>query len=170
VSSHRRARYGIINGLQWAVAFACFWAFLSQNQGWGFGVCFILLATWCAHKTRLRIPVLAWQHLPGFLWFFLRRLLVGGVDVALRTLASTPAVNPGWTEYQLKTRSADVSLSLSAIVGLLPGTLAARSEDKVLRVHLLDVDRDWQTDIAKLESHLALLLPASSIRDHEEYS
>lgn len=168
MSSSAQVKSGIMFYPKLALIYAGLWALLSQNQGWGFGLLFILLATWCAHKTRLRLPAFAWRHLPAFLVFFLQRLVVGGIDVALRTVAFKPAVTPAWADYKLNNRSEDVRLSLSAIVGLLPGTLAAKIENNTMRVHLLDAGRDWQADVAELESRITLLLDASSASDREQ--
>lgn len=156
--SSTQVKPGKLFYLKLAVMYAGLWALLSQNQGWGFGVPVIALALWCSYKTRLRMPTLALQHLPAFLLFFLQRLIAGGVDVAVRTVSPKPAVSPTWADYGLRTNSSAISLSLSAIVGLLPGTLAARIDNDVMRVHLLNADRDWQTDIKKLESHIRLIL------------
>ncbi|MDO8909980.1 MAG: Na+/H+ antiporter subunit E [Pseudohongiella sp.] len=164
VTEFSHAQHGVTDTLKWAVVYAALWALLSGNQGWGFGILFIALASVCSHKTRLHAPALVWRHLPGFLLFFLQRLVAGGLDVALRTLSRKLAISPAWVDYELKTDSADVSLSLSAIVGLLPGTLAAKIDGHRMRVHLLDGRADWQRDIARLESHLALLLRA---REHQ---
>lgn len=158
---------GIMFYIKLAVLYVGLWALVSQNQGWEFGVPVIMLAVWCAYKTRLRMPALALQHLPAFLFFFLQRVVAGGVDVALRTVSFKPAVNPGWDDYELRTNSSQVSLSLSAIVGLLPGTLAAKIENNVMKVHLLNVDSDWQTDVKKLESHIALLFNTSVFTEQE---
>jgi multicomponent Na+:H+ antiporter subunit E len=155
-----QAKPGITDTLKWAVVYSALWALLSGNQGWSFGILFIALALWCSHKTRLRAPTISWRHLPGFLWFFLQRLVMGGVDVAARTVSRRLAISPAWVDYELQVNSADVSLSLSAIVGLLPGTLAAKIDGPLMRVHLLDRHADWQRDIARLESHLSVLLQA----------
>lgn len=174
MSSHSFFHRSVIFNLKRVVALACFWALLSQNQGWGFGIVFILLATWCAHKTDLHFPSflhfpsLRWRHLPGFMLFFLQRLVVGGVDVALRTLSKTPAISPAWAEYEFRSQSAEVCLSLSAIVGLLPGTLAAKADKQLMRVHVLDAGRDWRTDIEQLESRLMALFQTTSLQNREQ--
>lgn len=167
MDSSAQVKPGLGFYLKLAVIYAGLWALLSQNQGWVFGVLFITLAVWCGYKTRMRMPALAWRYLPAFLWFFLQRLIVGGVDVALRTVSLKPAVRPAWVDYDLRTDSSAAGLFLSAIVGLLPGTLAAKIDKKVMRVHLLNAGSDWQADIAKLESHIALLFVACVQKDRE---
>ena len=143
------------------IAYALLWLVLSNNQGWAFGAVFIVLAVTCALSARLTLPPMRWRFLPGFLVFFLSRMLTGGTDVARRTVGMTPDVAPGWVHYPLTEASAFAHLLLSAMTGLLPGTLAARIEGDSMLVHTLDTRRDWHSDIASLESHLARLFPPS---------
>jgi multicomponent Na+:H+ antiporter subunit E len=168
VSSHSFFHYSFINSLKRMVVFACFWGLLSQNQGWAFGILFILLATWCTYKTDLHFPSLRWRHLPGFMLFFLQRLVAGGIGVAIRTLSKTPAISPTWAVYEFRSASAEVCLTLSAIVGLLPGTLAAKAGKNVMRVHVLDAGHDWRTDIEQLETRLIKLLTTPSLQNREQ--
>lgn len=158
VSRYTHTKPGIVETLKLASVYLLMWALLSENQGWGFGVLFVALALLCARLTGLRLPVLAWRHVPAFLWFFLRRLVAGGVDVALRTIPRTPAISPAWMDCPLQDGSEHVRDWLAAIVGLLPGTLAARTDGASMRVHVLDTRREWQADIGKLERHLVLIL------------
>lgn len=139
--------------------YAMLWLVLSDNQGWGFGLVVIALAVFCAVSAKLTLPRISWRYLPGFLVFFLSRMLVGGVDVARRTLGRKPDVEPGWVEHRLQGTSASAHLLLSATTGLLPGTLAARIDGDILRVHSLDTRSDWQSDISRLETHLDRLFP-----------
>ena len=55
-------------------------------------------------------------------------------------------------------------LLLSALVGLLPGTLASRIDGGQLRVHVLDEQLPWQATIAELERRLERLLGAAGER------
>lgn len=142
-----------------ALAYALIWLVLSNNQGWGFGLVTIALAVLCALSAKLTVPRMAWRHLPAFLGFFLSRMLVGGVDVARRTLRSKPDVEPGWVQHSLASSSPFDRLLLSAMTGLFPGTLAARIDGDIMLVHALDTRRDWQDDLVVLEKHLTRLFP-----------
>jgi len=141
------------------VVYAGLWLLLSNNQGWAFGSIFIILAVVCALSAELTLPRLSWRFLPGFVFFFLSRVLLGGIDVARRTLGVKPDVAPGWVEHPLANSSAFARLLLSAVTGLLPGTLAARIDGDIMLVHALDTHSDWQSDVARLEAHLARLFP-----------
>lgn len=141
------------------VLYAVLWLVLSDNQGWGFGLVVIALAVVCALSAKLTLPRISWRFLPGFLIFFLSRMLAGGIDVARRTLGRRPDVEPGWVQHRLQGTSASAHLLLSATTGLLPGTLAARIDGDIMRVHSLDTRSDWQRDISRLEAHLCRLFP-----------
>lgn len=142
-----------------AACYAGLWLVLSNNQGWAFGSVFIALAIICALSAQLTLRPVGWRFLPGFLVFFLTRMLLGGIDVARRTLGRRPDVSPGWVKYTLADSSSFARLLLSAVTGLLPGTLAARIDGDTMLVHTLDTRLDWQSDIATLETRLAKLFP-----------
>ncbi len=154
-SGHQRLVTVAVMGTTYAVL----WLVLSNNQGWGFGLVVIALAVICALSTELKLPRISWRYLPGFVLFFLSRMLVGGIDVARRTLGRKPDVEPGWVEHRLQGTSESAHLLLSATTGLLPGTLAARIDGDIMRVHSLDTRSDWQRDIGRLETHLERLFP-----------
>tara|TARA_R100001039_G_C1853368_1_gene114594 strand:- start:5932 stop:6429 length:498 start_codon:yes stop_codon:yes gene_type:complete len=142
-----------------ALVYAALWLVLSNNQGWGFGLVFIALAVLCALSAKVRVRPVAWRYLPAFLMFFLRSMTMGGLDVARRTVGRADDVHPGWVHHQLGESSPLARLLLSAITGLLPGTLAARIDGDSMHVHTLDTRQDWQRDVSQLEHHLARLLP-----------
>lgn len=151
-----------------ALVYAALWLVLSNNRGWDFGLVFIALAVLCALSAQVRVRPVAWRFLPGFLIFFFSRMLIGGLDVARRTLGRKPDVEPGWVEHHLQDASPSAHMLLAAATGLLPGTLAARIDNKVMRVHTLDTRHDWQRDIAHMETHLARMFPPVLWEDQRE--
>lgn len=154
-SANVRIRAGII----WALFYALLWALLGQGRGWTFGIPLIIgavaLSDWLKlHPTRVRL-----QRVPFFISFFTGRLLRGGLDVSLRTLQRKPAQHAGWVTYHLSPdASAEVRLLISAITGMLPGTLAARIDGDVMHMHILDTSMDWRSDTSALEQHLVRLI------------
>lgn len=142
----------------WSLVYAALWALLSHNQGWSVGWLFIVTAAYCSQKLGAALPSIAWQHLPAFLAFFISKLMIGGVDVALRTITTAPTSRAGWVRYSLTTCDTRIQLLLSALLGLVPGTLAARIDQQSLVIHCLDTDMDWQSDTAALESLLCRLM------------
>lgn len=138
------------------------WALLSQAQGWGFGIPLAAMATYAGYRLELRVGSIRPRVLPGFLGFFLRELFSGGWDVARRALHPRLPIAPGWKTFTLTTRNPRVRLLLSAMVGLLPGTLSSHHQDQTLHVHALDEHQDWQSTVAQLEAFLSRLLGEES--------
>lgn len=153
-----RQRLGVFT--YWLLGFVLFWALLSGASGWYLGLPFALLAALMAMAIGLRPWTLQLRALPGFLRFFLTTSLLGAWDVSRRTLRSRPDIQPGWSEYAFSTSDPQLRLLLSAIVGLLPGTLASRidTEKNVLEVHLLDTGQHWRPTVEQLEVQLTRLL------------
>lgn len=143
--------------LAWLLITAGLWALLSDNQGWYIGVPVIVMATGTAALLNTRPWTLRPRHLPVFALFFLYSSLLGGIDVARRTLQPRITLQPGWEVHPLSARDPGVRLALSAIVGLLPGTLASHIEDDALHVHLLDKGIEWQPTLRRLETLLVRL-------------
>lgn len=134
------------------------WALLSHGQGWAFGIPLAALATFAAARLQLAWRPLRLRAFGALLLFFLRELFSGGWDVARRALHPCLPVDPGWQTFSLTTRNPRVRLLLSAMVGLLPGTLSSHFEANILHVHALDRQQDWQATVARLEQLLTDLL------------
>lgn len=149
-----------VDGLGWAAIYAVLWASFSEGGGWSLGVPSILLAVLLSVWLGLRPWHPTLSALPGFIAFFLTRMLAGGWDVAVRALHPRRPLQPAWLDYPLQCASPQVRLLLSALVGLLPGTLSSRVDGERLRVHVLDERQAWQPTVAELERHLQRLLGA----------
>lgn len=134
------------------------WGLLSQGQGWAFGIPLAAMAAFVASGLQLDWRPLQLRPLAALLGFFLRELFSGGWDVARRALHLRMPIDPAWHRFPLTSRNRHVHLLLSAMVGLLPGTLASHYEEQVLHVHVLDQQQDWQDVIARLETLLSRLL------------
>ncbi|MEX1198967.1 MAG: Na+/H+ antiporter subunit E [Pseudohongiellaceae bacterium] len=153
----KKRRPSLTRILAWLALTTALWTLLSSNSGWYLGIPVVLLATGAAATLNTRPWTLRIQHLPAFALFFLHNSLRGGWDVALRTLRRTAPVAPAWARHELRTEDPAVRLALSAIVGLLPGTLASHFDDTHLHIHLLDENTDWQGTVGKLEQLLIRL-------------
>lgn len=159
---------GVINwnsGIHWGLLSALVWTLLSGASGWYLGLPVMLAATATALWLRLPAPdprVLL--RLPRFFAFYLRTLWQGGWDVARRALSPSLPIDPAWTTYELQRRYRDdplyprLRLLMSALIGLLPGTLSARYQAHELQVHVLDQQQDWVSTARRLEDELARLL------------
>ena len=148
----------IIDALYWTPLYAALWALFAQGGGWSLGVPSVLLAVALSLWLGLRPVRLRLRALPGFVGFFLRHMLVGAGDVASRALRPGCPLQPAWHYYPLASSSVRVRLLLSALVGLLPGTLASGIDGERMRVHVLDERQPWQPVVAELEQRLQALL------------
>lgn len=146
-----------IDGLGLALVYVALWASFSHGEGWSLGIPSILLAVLLSLWLGVRPWQLALTELPGFIRFFLGRMVAGGWDVAIRALHPRRPLQPAWLDYRLHSRSPKVRLMLSALVGLLPGTLASRIEGEHMRVHVLDKRQAWQPTVVELEQRLQRL-------------
>ncbi|WP_028238262.1 Na+/H+ antiporter subunit E [Stutzerimonas azotifigens] len=147
-----------VAALYWLLLYGALWAVIAEGGGWLLGVPFVVAAVVLSLRLSLRPWRLRLRALPGFVGYFLRLMLGGAWDVARRALHRRCPVAPAWVEYPLSADSAHVHLLLSALVGLLPGTLASGIEDGRMQLHVLDRQQPWQADVAELERRLANLL------------
>lgn len=149
-----------IDGLGWTLLYTVIWALFVDGSGWAIGVPSVLLAVGLSLWLGLR----SWQpslvSLPDFVWFVLKHMTLGAWDVALRALHPGQSLQPAWVDYRLRCESPRIRLLLSALVGLLPGTLASRIDADCMRIHVLDERQPWEATLIELEQRLTRLLPA----------
>ena len=157
-------RRGATDALFWSLIYAALWALFAAGQGWLLGVPTVALAVALSLWLGLRPLGMRLGALPAFLGFFLKHMLLGGWDVARRALQPRCPLQPAWHPYSLCSQSPRVRLLLSALVGLLPGTLASRIEGDEMRVHVLDERLPWQATVADLEQRLERLLGSGEVR------
>ncbi|MCH8551536.1 MAG: Na+/H+ antiporter subunit E [Natronospirillum sp.] len=151
--------------LAWFICLCLLWAMLSAGQGWYLGLPTAFGASVLAAALRLPAPRPGTLlRLPRFMVFFLRTLWHGGWDVARRALSPNLPIAPAWEKYQLQDHYRDhplyprLRLLLSAMVGLLPGTLSTHYDEHTLTLHVLDERQDWRVTTLNLEQELARLL------------
>lgn len=152
------------HALCWTALYAALWALFAEGRGWSLGLPVVALAVALSLWLGLRPPWLRLAALPGFVGFFCKHMLAGGWDVARRALQPRCPLQPAWHDYRLACGSPRVRLLLSALVGLLPGTLASGVEGDRMRVHVLDERLPWRATIAELERRLERLLGAQGER------
>tara|TARA_R110002051_G_scaffold90269_3_gene158972 strand:+ start:36845 stop:37258 length:414 start_codon:yes stop_codon:yes gene_type:complete len=131
---------------------------LSSNEGWLLGLPLALLAAWAGVRASLHVGPVQLRYLPAFLGFFIAELFIGGWDVARRAWHPRLPIKPQWVRYQMSCTEPRVQLLLSAMVGLLPGTLASHFEGQTLHLHALDHQQNWRNTVGRLERHLGRLL------------
>jgi multicomponent Na+:H+ antiporter subunit E len=118
----------------------------------------VLAAAWAVGRLATGAGIrLSMAGLLRFLPFFIWESLRGGVDVALRTLAPRPRVEPGFLRYQTRLCQPAARVFLANCINLLPGTLTAELEADWLTVHTLSIEADNETDLRRLELAVARL-------------
>lgn len=138
---------------------ALWWIIAGGAAGsWIIGVPAILAAAWAVARlgtgVDVRLSMAGWlRFLPFFLW----ESLLGGVDVARRTLERQVRVAPGFLHYETRLADPAARVFLTNCVCLVPGTLAAELEGDRLTVHVLSTEMDSDVELRRLEQAVARL-------------
>ncbi|WP_373507930.1 Na+/H+ antiporter subunit E [Thiocapsa sp.] len=146
------------------IGFALVWLILvgPDAASWIIGGPFVVGATLASLK--LSEPpdrTLSLPGLTGFVPYFLRESLRGGLDVAVRVLLPRLRVQPGHQTYRVRLRSPQARLVFIDSISLLPGTLSADLHGDLVTVHALDVRTDVVEGLAALERRVASLFGES---------
>ena len=98
---------------------------------------------------------LDWRHVIGFVPFFLWHSLKGGMDVARRALAPDMPIAPQLIEYRPRLPPGLAQVALINITSVLPGTLCARIDGPVLKIHVLDSRGDYLSGLIAVEQRVS---------------
>lgn len=136
------------------------WALTEGDlSGWRLALVVVLVAT---SLSLVQLPPprqrMRWPAAPGFLAFFLREMLLGGIDVARRALAPRLPISPGLISYDLSLRRQGARLFMTWTASLLPGTVSVELRPQELTLHVLDVRMLPRKTLARLEAKIARLL------------
>lgn len=138
------------------------WWLLSGGDpgSWVIGLPSVIAAAWSSRRLgQANAGAFSLAGLLRFAPYFLYESLRGGVDVALRTLAPTMRIRPGFSHFRVRLKRPDARVFLVSCVGLLPGTLAAKLEGDSLKVHLIDEKVDASEELRRLERAIARIFP-----------
>ena len=102
-----------------------------------------------------------WAALPGFLLFFLRSSLAGGLDVARRVFDPRLPVSPGFVAYRPGLPMGPGRVLFINVISLLPGTVSSGLEGERLIVHALDTDAGVDAALRDLEKRVGRLFGAT---------
>lgn len=136
--------------------FALIWWILSNGEAssWWFGIPAILLAL--IASIALVPPLnLIWYECFRFIPFFLKNSLIGGIDVAWRAFHPRLPIAPDLIEYPLTLPQGLAQVFMANTVNLLPGTLSAALDGNTLKVHVLDSQKDFLSELNTVEQHVA---------------
>jgi len=100
------------------------------------------------------------RYVLGYLWTFLKQLLVSNVDVARRTLSPSMPIDPTVVEVPLRVRSDVAITTIANSITLTPGTLTIDydEENHALSVHSIDGDREALVDSVRTWEDYAFVI------------
>jgi len=142
------------------LAFSLLWWILAEGRhdGWLLGAVAVCAATWASLKLlppgdhRLRVAGLF-----GFLHFFLRNSVRGGLQVAGMALRGRSALQPGLLELTVTLPPGGPSILLVNVLGLMPGTVGVEMRDARLQLHVIDERLPVMAEVRELEAVIARL-------------
>lgn len=138
--------------------FTCLWALLTEarTDSWLVGAPVVGAAVVAA---LLLSPTIGWRwSVAGLLRFaphFVRSSLLGGIDVAWRSLHPRLPIDPQLIAYDLRLPAGAARVFFMNVVNLLPGTLSADVRGDELLVHVIDGRQPMRQQLAKLEQVVA---------------
>jgi multicomponent Na+:H+ antiporter subunit E len=136
------------------------WWVLAEGAGTGWGLGIVVVALAVASSLWLQPPggpVPRPREVPGFVLWFVRRSVAGGVDVARRALRRPVDIAPGVLELPLRLPTGWPSVVLADAVSLLPGTLAVTLRPGRIELHVLDERLAVEDEVRELEERVARL-------------
>ncbi|QEA39326.1 cation transporter [Pistricoccus aurantiacus] len=149
---------GLLLGIVW-------WSLTDGSVvSWSMGIPVILIALgWMFQQQRPSPLPSLWllgyplTGLAGFLPYFLRESLRGGIDVARLALSPVMRIDPRFSTYSLHLPEGPARRTFINTVSLLPGTLSADLSDGQLIVHRLRPGPANDTDLQECERRVARL-------------
>lgn len=106
------------------------------------------------HMSTTGAPLL--HRLPGFLFYFVRESIVGGIQVAVMSFEKNPP-KPYLLERELRLHGDFARFFFIAGISLVPGTLSYNLRQAHLTVHVLDVRFDADSELDVMERKIAHL-------------
>jgi multicomponent Na+:H+ antiporter subunit E len=153
------------NGIRRFIILSLVWFGLNGwvPRSWIIGIPSVFVATWVSlYLVPVTTSRISWRGIPAFLWYFLRKSVYGGIDVALRTLRPVVNLDPGIVEYDARLVTGTALVFVSGTISLLPGTLSVSLQKNRIRVHVLDVSAPIESELQELERLVANLLISDS--------
>lgn len=102
-----------------------------------------------------------WYEFLKFMPFFLTRSLLGGADVAWRAFHPGMLIDPVIIKYPLRLPPGLPQVFMANTVSLLPGTLSATLNRSMLKVHVLDKQKDILAELDAVEISVARMFGTS---------
>jgi multicomponent Na+:H+ antiporter subunit E len=139
-------------------AFAVLWFVLAEGEFryWGLVLIAVGGATFASlmltPTSGLGFSLAGWAR---FIPFFVGQSVLGGVDVALRAVARTPRLAPGYVEVRFRLSEESARVFVANTMSLMPGTLSVRLTGDQLEMHVLDTAMQNVERVREVEAHAA---------------
>jgi multicomponent Na+:H+ antiporter subunit E len=140
------------------LAFGLLWFVLSEGEFryWGLILIAVLSGTFASlvlvPSSGLGWSIVGWAR---FIPFFIGQSVMGGIDVALRAIALTPRLDPGYVECGFRVEEEAARVFVANVMSLMPGTLSVLIEGDRLRMHVLDTTMPAVERAREIEQHAA---------------
>jgi multicomponent Na+:H+ antiporter subunit E len=132
--------------------FLFIWWILAEGaaRSWLIGIPAVMLAL---TASIMLVPPMhfRWMEFVKFLPFFFFNSLLGGVDVARRAFHPRLPIDPDLIHYHSHLPPGLPQVFMTLIVNLLPGTLGAELEEGLMKVHVLDKNKDYHEELRAIE-------------------
>lgn len=138
--------------------FAIIWWTLvdGQTHSWLIGAPTVVAVAAISVAVLAQTPF-RWTQVLWFIPFFLKRSLLGGLDVSRRALTPALPLAPVLIRDPLRTPEGLPRWVAITTISLLPGTLSADIEDDCLLVHVLDSRTNFHDGLKEVEQAIARL-------------
>lgn len=138
------------------ILFTLLWWVLTDavTTSWWIGAPAILIAVGTSLKLLPPIPF-AWYEFLKFLPFFFIHSLMGGIDVAWRAFHPNMPIDPDIIDYPTLLPPGLPQMFMATTINLLPGTLSTTLDRNVLKVHVLNVRKEFTTELKSVEKSIA---------------
>lgn len=152
------SRFSLSDLLLRAGLLALLWWILNDRDiaSWTLGAPAVLLATIISVAL---LPRSRWRIKPfgfiRFVFYFLYKSLLSGVDVASRVLRPQIPLQPALIRYPIRLRHELGQVIMANVTSLLPGTLSAELKEDELIVHVLDERDEVMAELNRLERRIA---------------
>lgn len=90
-----------------------------------------------------------------FIPFFLWQSVLGGIDVAMRSIAIPVRLDPGYVEMDFRLTDEPARVFVANTMSLMPGTLSVSLDGDRLRMHVLDRSMPNADRAREVETHVA---------------
>ncbi len=128
----------VVSALQTFIVLMAVWMALNGATAWWLGAAFAAAGAAVGATLAIGDPY-PWRplRLIVFVGYFIRILVQGATDVALRALHPRLPLQPHLQSHELRVPSGQPRTLLLAIVNLVPGSLSADIEGDTLTLHAL---------------------------------